>query len=124
VARETTVAVSRCASMAVAVPIVRGLLCDSDRTIVRAPIIFGLNGNDGSDIIKGQQDDDSIEGNGQNDKMYGGSGDVCPGEDCTFSNETNSEPGNDFLKTKDKVSGNDFANGGDNTDTCRIDAGD
>ena len=105
-------------------PIVRGLLCDSDRTIVRAPIIFGLNGNDGSDIIKGQQDDDSIEGNGQNDKMYGGSGDDCLGDDCTFSNETNSEPGNDFLKTKDKVSGNDFANGGDNTDTCRIDAGD
>jgi Ca2+-binding RTX toxin-like protein len=105
-------------------PIVRGQLCDGDGPIVRAPIIFGLNGNDGSDIIKGQQDDDSIEGNGQNDKMYGGNGDDCLGADCTFSNDTNSEPGNDFLKTKDKVSGNDFANGGDNTDTCRIDAGD
>jgi hypothetical protein len=33
------------------------------------------------------------------------------------------EDGNDFLKTRDNVSGNDFANG-NNTDTCRIDAGD
>jgi Ca2+-binding RTX toxin-like protein len=105
-------------------PIVRGLLCDGGRTIVRPPIIFGLNGNDGSDIIKGQQDDDSIEGNGQNDKLYGGNGDDCLGEDCTVSGDTTTEPGNDFLKTKDHVSGNDFANGGNNTDTCRIDAGD
>jgi len=88
------------------------------------PVPNGLNGNDGSDVIKGQQDDDSIEGNGQNDDMYGGNGDDCLGEDCTFNNDTNSEPGNDFLKTKDRVSGNDFAAGGDNTDTCRIDAGD
>ena len=90
--------------------------------IMHLPSFFGLQGGDGSDVIKGQQDDDSIEGEGQNDDMYGGNGDDCLGQQCapTGSNE----PGNDFLKTKDNVSGNDIANGGDNTDTCRIDAGD
>jgi Ca2+-binding RTX toxin-like protein len=84
-------------------------------------ITFGLNGGDGSDVVRGQQDDDSIEGNDQNDKLYGGQGDDCVGEDCTVSDPEN---GNDFLKTRDKVSGNDTAAGGNNTDTCRIDAGD
>src|SRR3954447_19576790 len=84
-------------------------------------ITFGLNGGDGSDVVKGQQDDDSIEGNDQNDKLYGGQGDDCLGGSCTVSD---SENGNDFLKSKDKVSGNDVVNGGNNTDTCRIDAGD
>jgi hypothetical protein len=104
-------------------PIVRGLLCDSDRTIVRAPIIFGLNGNDGGHH-QGPAGRRLDRGQRSERQDVRGSGDDCPGEDCTFSNETNSEPGNDFLKTKDKVSGNDFANGGDNTDTCRIDVGD
>ena len=89
--------------------------------VVRGFITFGLNGGDGSDVVKGQQDDDSIEGNDQNDKLFGGQGDDCLGENCTVSDLEN---GNDFLKTKDKVSGNDTANGGSNTDTCRIDAGD
>jgi Ca2+-binding RTX toxin-like protein len=92
--------------------------------IVRGELFFGLNGGDGSDVVKGQQDDDSIEGNGQNDELRGGQGDDCLGADCTRNGDTNSEPGNDFLKTRDRVSGNDFANGGDNTDTCRVDAGD
>src|SRR3954468_12781372 len=85
---------------------------------------FGLNGNDGSDVGKGQQDDDSIEGQGQNDKLYGGNGDDCLGQGCTNKDSKNDEPGNDFLKSKDGVSGNDSVDGGDNTDTCRIDAGD
>jgi Ca2+-binding RTX toxin-like protein len=95
------------------------------RTIVH-PVssFFGLNGDDGSDVIKGQADDDSIEGQGQNDKLYGGQGDDCLGSGCTSILLPPYEPGNDFLKTKDNVSGNDYANGGDNTDTCRIDAGD
>ena len=86
------------------------------------PAFFGLQGGDGSDVIKGQQDDDSIQGQDQNDDMYGGNGDDCLGVQCAPSGSH--EPGNDFLKTKDNVSGNDIANGGDNTDTCRIDAGD
>jgi Ca2+-binding RTX toxin-like protein len=94
-------------------------ICDT--TIVRGFITEGLNGGDGSDVVKGQQDDDSIEGNDQNDKLYGGQGDDCLGGSCTVSD---SENGNDFLKSKDKVSGNDVVNGGNNTDTCRIDAGD
>src|SRR4051812_34996768 len=75
----------------------------------------------GSDVVKGQQDDDSIEGNDQNDKLYGGQGDDCLGAQCTT---TDSENGNDLLKSRDKVSGNDYVDGGNNTDTCRIDAGD
>jgi Ca2+-binding RTX toxin-like protein len=91
------------------------------RSIVRGGF-FGLNGNDGSDVIRGQADDDSMEGNGQNDHMYGGQGSDCLGT-CT-SKQVVVEPGNDFLKTRDHVSGNDLADGGANTDTCRIDAGD
>ena len=54
--------------------------------------------------------------------IIGAQGDDCLGVQCAPSRS--SEPGNDFLKTHDNVSGNDIANGGDNTDTCRIDAGD
>jgi Ca2+-binding RTX toxin-like protein len=93
------------------------------RTIVRGGF-FGLNGDDGSDVIRGQADDDSMEGDGQNDHMYGGQGADCVGAECTFKQVSPVEPGNDFLKTKDGVSGNDRADGGANTDTCRIDAGD
>jgi len=91
------------------------------RTIVRGGLA-GLNGNDGSDTIRGQGDDDSMEGNGQNDHLYGGQGADCLGT-CTFKQIT-PEPGNDFLKSRDNVSGNDLVDGGNNTDTCRVDAGD
>jgi len=91
------------------------------RAIVRGGF-FGLNGNGGSDVIRGQSDDDSMEGNGQNDRLYGGQGADCLGT-CTFK-QLIREPGNDFLKSKDHVSGNDLVDGGENTDTCRIDAGD
>jgi len=79
---------------------------------------FELEGGDGSDIVKGQQDDDTVEGNDQNDKMYGGQG------DDTLGFENDQEVGNDFLKSKDNVSGNDTLRPGPGTDTCRIDAGD
>jgi Ca2+-binding RTX toxin-like protein len=105
-------------------PIIRGCFGGSilRGVVTRGNFItFGLNGGDGSDIVRGQQDDDSIEGNDQSDKLYGGQGNDCLGQNCTVSD---SENGNDFLKTKDKVSGNDAAEGGNNTDTCRIDAGD
>jgi Ca2+-binding RTX toxin-like protein len=85
---------------------------------------LGLNGEDGSDVVKGQQDDDSIEGQDQNDKLFGGQGSDCLGAQCTSNMTTYTEPGNDFLKSRDRVSGNDYVDGGDNTDTCRIDAGD
>ena len=99
--------------------IVRQGICDGP--VVRGGITDGLNGGDGSDVVKGQQDDDSIEGNDQNDKLYGGQGDDCLGATCTVSDPEN---GNDFLKSRDNVSGNDAVDGGNNTDTCRIDAGD
>ncbi|MFL5738150.1 MAG: calcium-binding protein [Actinomycetota bacterium] len=84
------------------------------------PAFDGLRGNDGSDTVKGQGDDDDVSGDGQNDKLYGGQGDDYIG---AATGET-TEPGNDFLKSKDGVSGNDYIDGGDNTDTCVIDAGD
>ncbi|MFL5737936.1 MAG: hypothetical protein ACJ76P_11450, partial [Actinomycetota bacterium] len=40
------------------------------------------------------------------------------------SDANNNEGGNDVLKSRDNVSGNDYVDGGDGTDTCRIDAGD
>jgi Ca2+-binding RTX toxin-like protein len=89
--------------------------------VMQAPVAFGLQGGDGSDVVKGQADDDSAEGNGQNDKLYGGQGDDCLGVNCVF---TDDEEGNDFLKSRDNVSGNDYVDGGSNTDTCVIDAGD
>ena len=94
-------------------------------------------GDDGSDVVKGQADDDTICGNDQNDEIYGGQGaDFMGGEDVTtcyrgYDNDASSgggvatyETGNDFLKSRDHVSGNDQVDGGQNTDTCRIDAGD
>jgi Ca2+-binding RTX toxin-like protein len=77
-----------------------------------------LEGDEGSDVVKGQQDDDEVEGADQNDRLYGGQGDDQVGD------ETDEEVGNDFLKSRDGVSGNDTVNPGPNTDTCRIDAGD
>ncbi len=95
-------------------------VCES---IIYAPVPHGLNGGDGSDVVKGQADDDSIEGQDQNDKLYGGQGADCLGAGCTtFGSST--EPGNDFLKSRGNVSANDYVDGGDNTDTCVIDAGD
>jgi serralysin len=101
-----------------------------------------LSGQDGSDRLKGGPDDEiarcrggiraplakqcagvnrkdilttgGIEGGDQNDWLSGGQGD-----DDLFGNN-----GNDTLKTRDHVSANDEANGGPNTDTCVIDAGD
>jgi Ca2+-binding RTX toxin-like protein len=86
--------------------------------------LFGLHGDGGSDVIKGQADDDSIEGDGQNDHLYGGQGADCLGADCARATDNYTEPGDDFLKSRDHVSGNDYVDGGDNTDTCVIDAGD
>jgi hypothetical protein len=77
-------------------------------------------GEDGSDIVKGQQDDDVVEGEDQNDKLYGGQGDDNVGEN--FSGV--GEGGNDFLKSRDNVSGNDTVYPDPGTDTCEIDAGD
>ena len=90
------------------------------------PAIFsnGLSGGDGSDVIKGQADDDSIEGNGQNDTLPGGQGDDCLGKNCITGSPLETEQGNDTMKSRDKVSGNDYVDAGDGTDTCRIDAGD
>jgi Ca2+-binding RTX toxin-like protein len=90
-----------------------------------------LSGDEGNDVVKGQQDDDEVCGNDQSDKIYGGQGDDDLGG-STYTNcyqgwnsDANSdEGGNDFLKSRDNVSGNDFVDGGANTDECVIDAGD
>jgi Ca2+-binding RTX toxin-like protein len=91
-------------------------------------------GDDGSDVVKGHADDDQVCGNDQNDKLYGGQGDDDIGgfeadnisSECYegFSGQEQGENGNDFLKSRDNVSGNDALDGGNNTDTCVIDAGD
>ena len=78
-------------------------------------------GDDGSDTVKGQADDDGVQGDDQNDHLYGGQGADCLGVDCAHTGDEN---GNDFLKSRDGVSGNDQVFGGANTDTCVIDAGD
>ena len=57
---------------------------------------------------------DGTYGEDQNDRVYGGQGD----------DTASGENGNDWVKTRDNVSGNDTADGGNNTDTCIIDAGD
>src|SRR3954468_11135061 len=51
-------------------PIIRGCFGSIRRGVVTRGnfITFGLNGGDGSDVVKGQQDVDSIEGNDQSDK--------------------------------------------------------
>ncbi len=93
---------------------------------MRGPVVHtvgfvsGLHGGDGSDVIKGQADDDTMEGDDQNDRLYGGQGADCLGALCTGGDEN----GNDFLKSRDHVSGNDLVDGGNNTDRCVIDAGD
>jgi Ca2+-binding RTX toxin-like protein len=85
----------------------------------------GMCGGDGSDVVRGQQDDDNIEGAGQNDKLYGGQGDDYLGYSATEAPQCDVvEPGDDFLKSRDGVAGNDQVDGGANTDTCRIDPGD
>ncbi len=71
-------------------------------------------GGDGSDVVKGQADGDYVNGEDQNDEVYGGQGD-----DSLYG-----ENGNDFLKSRDNVATNDSVDGGNNTDTCRVDAGD
>ena len=91
-----------------------------------------LTGDDGSDVVRGQQDDDQVCGNDQSDKLYGGQGDDLIGgptatSDCFHGWDGVSSPhetGNDFLKSRDNVSGNDTVDGDFNTDTCVIDAGD
>ena len=90
--------------------------------------------DDGSDVVRGQQDDDQVCGNDQNDEIYGGQGDDFLGavSQCELGSRGDASPGannqyetgNDFLKSRDNVSGNDTVGGGENTDTCRIDAGD
>jgi RTX calcium-binding nonapeptide repeat (4 copies) len=95
-----------------------------------------VEGDEGSDIVKGQADDDDVCGNDQNDRLYGGQGDDNMGgdsspNDCFIGYQDASpganseyETGNDFLKSRDNVSGNDDGDGGENTDTCVIDAQD
>jgi Ca2+-binding RTX toxin-like protein len=84
-----------------------------------------LDGEDGSDVLKGQQDDDELDGGDQNDKMYGGQGDDIIGAvDEGGGNENGPENGNDYLKSRDNVAGNDTLNPDPGTDTCDIDAGD
>jgi Ca2+-binding RTX toxin-like protein len=88
----------------------------------------GGYGGNGQDRIKGQADDDSITGAFDNDRLYGGQGADCLGVDCAHNFDSSfpfqNEDGNDFLKSLDRVSGNDHVDGGNDTDTCVIDAGD
>ncbi len=77
-------------------------------------------GGEGNDILRGGQGDDELDGEDQNDEIYGGQGDDSVGEDFAPVGEG----GNDFLKSRDNVSGNDTVYPDPGTDTCVIDAGD
>jgi len=85
-------------------------------------------GNDGKDTLKGQADDDGVTGAFDNDKMIGGQGDDCLGADCAHNADSSlpfqNEDGNDLLKSRDGVAGNDDVDGGNNTDRCVVDPGD
>ena len=64
----------------------------------------------------------------RDDRLYGGQGDDCVGADCAHNADSSlpfqNEDGDDFLKSRDHVAGNDDVDGGNNTDTCVVDAGD
>jgi serralysin len=91
-----------------------------------------LSGDDGADVVKGQADSDHVCGNDQNDRIFGGQGaDYLGGANAWTScqsgwnsDQNSAETGDDFLKSRDNVSNNDFVDGGLNTDECVIDAGD
>src|SRR3954453_8948680 len=69
---------------------------------------FGLSGGDGSDTIKGQADDGSLEGDDQNAHLAGGQGDACLGASCTVFPPFATERGDDTLKSRDHVTRNDY----------------
>jgi Ca2+-binding RTX toxin-like protein len=85
-------------------------------------------GNDGNDTIKGQADDDAVTGAFDNDRLIGGQGDDCLGVDCAHNADNTfpfqNEDGNDLLKSRDGVAGNDDVDGGNDTDRCVVDPGD
>jgi Ca2+-binding RTX toxin-like protein len=86
-------------------------------------------GDDGKDTIKGQADDDGVTGAFDNDKLVGGQGDDCLGVDCAHDASSGALPfqnedGNDLLKSRDHVAGNDVVDGGNDTDRCVVDPGD
>jgi Ca2+-binding RTX toxin-like protein len=88
-------------------------------------------GDDGQDVVKGQADDDDVCGNDGNDRIFGGQGaDDLGGSSAAgcyygWNNDADTdEGGDDFLKSQDNVSGNDFVDGGENTDECTVDAAD
>jgi RTX calcium-binding nonapeptide repeat (4 copies) len=82
--------------------------------------VFGGGGADaicageGKDMLRGQTGNNQIAGGPGNDTAYGGDD-----EDRLLGQD-----GNDVLSTRDGVQGNDLANGGAGTDTCRTDPGD
>ena len=59
-------------------------------------------GNGGDDVICGGGGKDTLRGESGNDRLFG-------------------QDGGDTLNTRDGVRGNDLANGGSGTDTCRTD---
>ena len=75
---------------------------DSILALAGADEVFG---NGGDDVICGGGGKDTIRGGGGNDRLFG-------------------QDRGDTLITRDGVRGNDLANGGSGTDTCRTDAED
>jgi Ca2+-binding RTX toxin-like protein len=83
-----------------------------------------LNGTPGRDVICGLGGDDTLRGLGGADVIRGGGGDDIvyggPGADRVFGDH-----GEDIVHTKDGVSGNDLADGGQTRgDSCRTDQAD
>jgi Ca2+-binding RTX toxin-like protein len=91
-----------------------------------------VNGGGGKDVIFAGTGNDTVNGQGGNDTIlleagndtgFGSSGsDRIVGS--SGADTLNGQGGGDFLDARDRVHGNDHANGGPGADTCRRDSGD
>jgi RTX calcium-binding nonapeptide repeat (4 copies)/Right handed beta helix region len=104
------------------------------REIQAPPPVCTITGTEGDDVIEASQSpgsdticglggDDRINAGGGNDVVRGASGtDTLVG--ARGSDRLFGEADDDILNTRDRVRRNDFADGGEGTDSCKRDRGD
>ena len=91
--------------------------------------VVNIVGTPGPDVLRSDERSDAILGLGGADEVFGGGGAdaICAGggNDTAYGGDGQDrlfgQDGGDLLNTKDGVQGNDLANGGAGTDTCRTD---
>ena len=91
--------------------------------------VVNVVGTAGGDVLRGSGRSEAILGLAGADEIFGGSGNdvICAGggKDTLRGESGNDQlfgqDGSDLLNTKDGVQGNDLANGGSGTDTCKTD---